>query len=104
MAEAKDTVMNTKQVAITKYPILATTRDVIWQGYERVEDRLILKKQADISFKAGMEKVVAWVKDNSSRRGIITIHSSSGRTTDFRVGLEQWQGFLKENGLKGKEE
>ena len=79
--EAKDTVMNFKQMNLLR------------------STPAVAEAQAEITFKAGMQEVVEWIKGHILRceteRGIAYIQD----IILFRFTKEEWQAFLKERGL-----
>ena len=84
--EVKDTVMPVEGIII-----LSHMNPEIIEGI--IKD--ILGKQAEISFKVGMEKVVEWIDANP-----VFIQSN---TLGIKVPIAvepRWQAFKKENGLE----
>ena len=53
--------------------------------------RKALEKQAEISFKAGMRKVVEWLEENA--------YPPAAYENIRRFRYDDWQAFLKEKGL-----
>jgi len=92
MTEAKDTVMEGNQIAAC-YGIKAnTTHGILWEDARKAVDVEIATRQAEISFKAGMKKVVEYL--NTKREG--------GYNFCVKLSWNEWQAQLKEWGIEIK--
>ena len=93
--EAKDTVMTDKQIArvLEQQPMFKgkNLEDAIDKG-----DRLITKAQAEISFKAGMEKVVRFCNKEINPKYV----SFDGKHY-YTFSDKRWRAKLKQWGLSG---
>lgn len=85
--EAKDTAMVNLAQAIMKHPELPM-------------GQAISIEQAEISFKAGMEKVVSFIEVNSVHQDGLSHYCPNCDHTIIGLTPSEWQAFKEDNGLK----
>ena len=85
---AKDTVMNDEQ--IEQLYSAELPYDMLYEDMKR-----ILKAQAEISFKAGIQEVVEWIKQYS-----LIDPTDPTQYKSFRMNHSDWQAKLKEWGIR----
>ena len=80
--EAKDTAYTERDIV----GLRALAELDIHNGKEVLFNMDVAKWQAEISFKAGMQKIVDWIKEQPY--------------LEMELGIEKWQAKLREWGVK----